>query len=143
MQPKDVLEIINLLKTTTLSNQEIAKEYNVSENTVCGINTGYYWFQDGIDYPIRKRHRHSCIKCGKPIKIHTKYCQDCLVSARRKCERPSREELKNLIRTTPFTKIGQQFGVTDNAIRKWCVSEGLPSKSKDIKTYSNKEWELI
>lgn len=43
----------------------------------------------------------------------------------------------------PFTKIGQQFGVTDNAIRKWCVSEGLPSKSKDIKTYSDKEWELI
>ena len=34
--------------------KEIAKEYNVSENIVCGINTGYYWFQDDIDYPIRK-----------------------------------------------------------------------------------------
>src|SRR5574344_1116713 len=53
-----VLEIIDLLKTTTLGNQEIAKEYNVSENTICGINTGYYWFQDNIDYPIRKKHQH-------------------------------------------------------------------------------------
>ena len=30
LQPNDVLEIIELLKTTTLSNQEIAKEYNIS-----------------------------------------------------------------------------------------------------------------
>jgi hypothetical protein len=73
LQPSDVLEIIELLKTTTLGNQEIAKEYNVSENTICGINTGYYWFQDDIDYPIRKLHRHVCQKCGKAIKNTAKY----------------------------------------------------------------------
>ena len=88
-----------------------------------------------------KKHQHLCSKCGKPIKSPNKYCQDCLTFARRVCERPSREELKSLIRTVPFTKIGQQFGVSDNAIRKWCISEGLPSKSKNIKTYSDEEWE--
>lgn len=143
LQPDDVLEIIDLLKTTTLGNQEIAKEYNVSENTICGINTGYYWFQDNIDYPIRKKHLYLCSKCGKPIQKHSKYCQDCFAFTRRICERPSREELKSLIRTMPFTKIGQHFGVTDNAVRKWCVSEGLPSKVRDIKDYSDEEWELI
>lgn len=143
LQPKDVLEIIELLKTTTLSNKEIAKEYNVSENIVCGINTGYYWFQDDIDYPIRKQYRHCCQKCGKIIKTTIKYCPECLISVRRICERPSRKELKRLIRSTPFVRIGQQFGVTDNAIRKWCKAEGLPSKVRDIKVYSDEEWEKV
>ena len=31
----------------------------------------------------------------------------------RKAERPSRDELKVLIRTLPFTKIGQKFNVSD------------------------------
>ena len=48
-----------------------------------------------------------------------------------------------MIRTRAFTSIAKDFGVSDNAIRKWCVSEGLPSKSKDIKIYSDEEWELI
>lgn len=143
LQPTDVLEIIELLRTTTLGNQEIAKEYNVSENTICGINTGYYWYQDDIEYPIRKPRRHVCQKCGKIIKNTAKYCSECLNSIRRVCERPSRDELKRLIRSTPFTKIGEQFGVTDNSIRKWCKAEGLPSKVKDIKSYSDKEWENV
>ena len=143
LQPNDVLEIIDLLKTTTLGNQEIAKEYNVSENTICGINTGYYWYQDDIDYPIRKPHRHVCQKCGKTIKNTAKYCSDCLNSVRRVCERPSRNELKRLIRSMSFTKIGEQFGVTDNSIRKWCKAEGLPSKVKDIKSYSDEDWENV
>lgn len=143
LQPNDVLEIIELLKSTTLGNQEIAKEYNVSENTICGINTGYYWYQDDIDYPIRKPHRHVCQNCGKTIKNTSKYCQECFNLVRRVCERPSRDELKELIRSTPFTKIGEQFGVTDNSIRKWCKAEGLPSKVKDIKSYSDEEWENI
>ena len=35
------------------------------------------------------------------------------------------------------------FGVTDNAIRKWCKLYNLPFKVKDIKTYSDEEWEKI
>lgn len=143
LQPNDVLEIIDLLKKTDLGNQEIAKEYNVSENTICGINTGYYWYQDDMDYPIRKPHRHTCKKCGKIIKRSSKYCTDCLNSIRRFCERPSREELKDLIRTLPFTKIGEEFGVSDNAIRKWCDSYSLPRKKAEINNYTNEEWEKI
>ena len=35
------------------------------------------------------------------------------------------------------------YGVSDNAIRKWCDSENLPRKSKEIKSYSDEEWDLI
>ena len=55
----------------------------------------------------------------------------------------TREELKTLIRTTPFTKIGEQFGVSDNAIRKWCDKFDLPRRVNDIKLYSDEEWSKI
>lgn len=61
----------------------------------------------------------------------------------RKVERPNRESLKEMIRTTPFTTIGKNFGVSDNAIRKWCKSYDLPFKSSEIKKYSDEEWEKI
>jgi len=57
--------------------------------------------------------------------------------------RPSREELKKLIRTTAFTKIAEQYGVSDNAIRKWCIAEHLPSKKTEIKKYTDIEWAQI
>ena len=55
----------------------------------------------------------------------------------------TREELKNLIRTTPFVKIGEKFKVTDNTIRKWCDKLGLPRRVCDIKKYSDEEWSKI
>ena len=41
----------------------------------------------------------------------------------------TREELKELIRNKPFTQIGAKFGVSDNAIRKWCDKFDLPRKT--------------
>lgn len=84
-----------------------------------------------------------CAQCGKEISRGAKLCESCAHELRRKAERPTRAELKNLIRTTPFTKIGELYGVTDNAIRKWCDAEGLPRKATEIKRYSDEEWEAI
>lgn len=38
---------------------------------------------------------------------------------KRKVVRPSKEELEVLIKTIPMVHIGKQFGVSDNAVRKW------------------------
>lgn len=50
----------------------------------------------------------------------------------RKCERPSREEFEKLINENSFCEVGRMFGVSDNAIRKWCKGYGLeiPKKRK-------------
>lgn len=75
---------------------------------------------------------------GRPDAI---YCsQICVHIAQRISERPSREELKILIRTKSFLEIGRLYGVSDNAIRKWCKAENLPSKKTDIKRISDAKW---
>lgn len=57
-----------------------------------------------------------------------------------KVERPTREQLKELIRFKPFTQIGKDFGVSDNAVRKWCKSYNLPTKTSDIKSINSNDW---
>ena len=87
--------------------------------------------------------KNYCIDCGAPITTDAIRCRAC-EGKNRITEKPiTREELKDLIRTTPFTQIGNQFGVSDNAIRKWCKNYNLPITKKEIKVYTDEEWELI
>lgn len=82
-----------------------------------------------------------CLECGKLItKNKTCLCFDCVRKQNRVCDRPAREELKDLIRKYPFTAIAKTYGVSDNAVRKWCKSYNLPSKKQDIVKYSNLQW---
>ena len=90
-----------------------------------------------------------CIDCGAPISAKAKRCQTCANrynGAIRKAQNttiPSREELKKLIRNTPFTHIALQYKVTDKAITKWCLHHNLPSRKKEIVKYSDEEWNMI
>lgn len=92
-----------------------------------------------------KTHKvYYCKICGKEISKGAIHCEECNRKISRKVLiRPSREELKQLIRTTPFTQIATKYGVTDNAIRKWCDAENLPRTKKKIQSYSDIEWERI
>lgn len=141
-------EIKQLLMTTSISQAKIGELYGVSQNAISDINTGYCWVSDDIQYPIRKyaqrKKEYYCIDCGKIISQGALRCIDCDKKNRSKQSRkPSREILKDLIRSTPFTTIGANFGVSDNAVRKWCDFYNLPRKVKDIKKYSDEEWSLI
>lgn len=53
--------------------------------------------------------------------------------SQRKVERPNKEELETLIKEKPFTRIAEQYGVSDKAITKWCKYYGLPHRKKDIR----------
>lgn len=76
-----------------------------------------------------------CIDCGKPITRGSTRCLECRGKYDRLVERPTALELQQLLinNNGNFAKTGKQFGVTDNAIRKWCQSYGLPYHSKDYK----------
>lgn len=92
-------------------------------------------------FPPKKKYY--CIDCGKEVSDYRiTRCKECEKKNRQQ-KSVTREELKVLIRTKSFTEIGKQFNVSDNAIRKWCVSFDLPSKKKDINSYSDEEWEKL
>lgn len=84
-----------------------------------------------------------CKKCGVEINRQSYYCTECWRVLSRKVERPSREELKQLIRNNTFTDLSIMFDVSDNAIKKWCKKYQLPHKVSDIKLISDEDWELI
>ena len=146
--------------TKSLEKQlvELKKCALVCANCHRGIHAGYLTLPDNVEslwdedkaqelieenYALRFGQEKKCQRCGKKITRKATYCQECANLLQRKADRPSREELKQLIRTTPFTTLGRNFGVTDNAIRKWCIEYNLPSKKKDINSISDIEWERI
>lgn len=99
-----------------------------------------------IDFLVENLKKHKifyCKNCGIEVSYGNTCCPKCAYEKRRISNRPKREELKKLIRNNSFVQIGRQFNVSDNSIRKWCKSENLPSKSSEIKKYSDEEWKLI
>lgn len=152
-RPKEViLSIIHDLETTDLYHREIAEKWKVSTELVQGINTGRYWFFENKTYPLQTRHKgksrhydidtkicevakNYCIKCGKEISRQAQYCVECYGKIQRKVERPNKEDLYQYLVSIQgnFSQASRKYGVTDNAIRKWCKSYGIPHSSKEYK----------
>ena len=127
--------LINIPLFTSI-NEELLKEKNNEK--------GYTLTTKGkIVKPEKETIKNYCPTCGKEITWDAYYCADCWAKQQRIVDRPNREQLKKLIRTTPFTKIGEMFNVSDNAIRKWCDTEHLPRTKREINSYSDDEWEQI
>lgn len=83
-----------------------------------------------------------CPQCGGKKSFYANVCTKCAGKNQRHFE-VSRSDLKKMIRIMPFTEIGKNFGVSDNAIKKRCIQMGLPSLKKEIKQYTDEEWKKI
>lgn len=96
---------------------------------------------------VKVENLNYCRDCGAIISKTATQCIDCFNKSRKEeaiNNKPvTREELKFLIRTEPFTKIGKMFEISDNAIRKWCKLMNLPSKKTEINNMTDEEWEKI
>lgn len=91
-----------------------------------------------------KTHKvYYCKTCGKEVWQGNDCCPECAAKKLRVVERPNRELLKEKIRNQTFISIGNEYGVSDNAIRKWCKAYNLPTKKTNIKMYSDTEWEQL
>jgi hypothetical protein len=74
----------------------------------------------------RKLRRKYFCECGKEMLKNSKTCNYCSNKNQpRKVIRPSKEELEKLVKENPMTQLGKRFGVSDNAIRKWCKSYNI------------------
>lgn len=144
----------NQTKALEAQLEEMKKCILICANCHRGIHSNIYTipsnWQDYYDKEIAqnllnklqevKSHKiYYCQNCGKEISKNATYCEKCIHIIQRVCDRPSREELKELIRNKPFTQIANQFNVSDNAIRRWCDTENLPRKKSAINQYTDEE----
>ena len=78
-----------------------------------------------------------CKECGCEItsESSTGLCSICAAKNRRKVERPTSNDLFNKLKELKgnFTQVGTFYGVSDNAVRKWCKAYQIPHKSSDYK----------
>lgn len=82
-----------------------------------------------------KIKEYFCTTCNKKLyeKSDTGLCNECYKKTTRKVERPSKEELFELIKTKTFTELGRTYGVSDKTISNWCIGYDLPSTKKKLK----------
>lgn len=152
-----VLEIVMCLETTTLNQTEIANKYNVTQQTISSINVGEYSVCQDMDideFPIRARNfmtglskyrvdhkrRGYCSICGKECSPKATVCMCCNIQNRNR-SLPPRDKLKFQIRNFSFAELGEQYGINENAVRKWCKKYNLPFRASDIKLYNDYEWD--
>lgn len=129
------LELLyNLLKNTKMKYVDIAAEVGVSVGYVGDFNNGKLWYNENIEYPIRRKDKeiNHCIDCGCVIGKGSVRCVKCNSISIRTTERPSKEQLLQEVATSGFKQVGQKYGVADNTIKKWCIAYGLPSTKKEI-----------
>lgn len=142
------LQIVSDIKNSSISFQEISEKYDITKRLVYYINKGEIHRLSNEEYPLRKvmdysKKEYHCVDCGKEITKGAERCKECAAKASRIVIRPTRDELKNLIRIKTFVELGRIYNVSDNAIKKWCKNYNLPSRRTDIKKISDDKWSLI
>lgn len=132
---KQILEIYDLLLNSNISQNDIAKKYNVGYDTISNINQGKSRRLEGYNFPLRaNKQKYFCIDCGTEISsMKTLRCNKCRGIIQRKVKRPTKEELYKILCENKgnFTKTGKSYKVSDNTIRKWCKFYALPYRSKE------------
>lgn len=122
------------------TNSDHAKYHTGCEAIL--LDDGTYVCNSDIIYIDKKPYR-ICPICKKQyMSPKSNMCFSCALELRQEQRKMNvnRERLKELIFNYPFTKVGEMFGVTDNAIRKWCKKYNLPTRKTDILKYSADEW---
>ncbi len=105
---------------------------------------------DNLEVLTRAEHAHEhkfqtdpetnciCVVCGAPFRLSlshvkrrvtcSKACMAALYQKRErvsKTDRPSKEELENLVWQMPTVQLAKRFEVSDKAIEKWCKKYGI------------------
>lgn len=71
-----------------------------------------------------------CKQCGKPLKTNVNLCLSC--ANRKVVDRPSPIEIAQKVKEKGFWRGARDYGVTDNAVRKWCKEYGIPTHTKEL-----------
>lgn len=138
LSDEEVDSIIRLLELSDISQNDIAKMFSVGVDTISEINHGKTRRRTDKIYPIRdikiSEDRKVCPVCGKCKGASAQMCLVCAQRNRRKVDWPSEDELICLIKKYSIRKIGHMYGVSDNAVRKWCKHYEIDIKSLTVES---------
>lgn len=85
--------------------------------------------EEGIAYV--EENINYCCDCGKKILNKSKRCVECNKKYKKeKSKCPEKNTLYNLLKNYSFVCVGKMYGVSDNAVKKWCRLNGIPDKSR-------------
>jgi hypothetical protein len=77
-----------------------------------------------------RKIKPKCLDCGKEISFRSKYCSTCFISRRgptgkTKINWPSTESIVEKVKSSGFSALSRELGVTDNTIRKHLRKNGI------------------
>jgi hypothetical protein len=87
--------------------------------------------EDFADYKLTIRHRSKtrkiiqCETCGKKTN-NPQFCsRKCSSVKNRKVERPDKDHLIFILRSSSYAQVAREYNVRDHAVRRWIISYGL------------------
>lgn len=96
------------------------------------FHAGCKIYLDGDVWVAMINENYICPICNINIKtLDANMCINCYLKAK-SSNIPPKEILLDLILNYHMTQIGKMYGVSDNAVRKWCKKYNLPFLKKDI-----------
>lgn len=122
-----------------LDNLEIlCPNCHSQENNNSGAGTNYNKQKEQKEE--KPRVKYYCTECGVELTAERKtgLCMSCYKKSLRVAERPEPKQLAHEIVTTSFVAVGRKYGVSDNAIRKWCDEYQMPRKKEELKKWLEK-----
>ena len=144
--------------SSRLLKKLVDEKYKAYKCEMCGIDE---WMGKPLSLQLHHKDgnrsnnllKNLCILCpnchaqtdsysGKNLKQYNKIKKE-NINKNKKIPPISRKKLKQKIRTTSFSQIGKEFGVTDNTVRKWCKKYNLPHLARKIKEFTDSQWEKI
>lgn len=74
---------------------------------------------------LAEEKKYNCIDCNCEISKWGKRCKSCHQKNRRKVDRPDIDVIIEKVKEKGYSKVGREYGVSDNAIRKWIKNASL------------------
>lgn len=121
----DVNEIVQLLKTTKMKQEDIARQFNIEQTVISQINLGKRRNipnRDCLTFPLRT-FKQKTLKRIIPL--------------------PSRSMLKCALRVCTHAEIEKKFGLSVKSLNNRCEFYGLPSSLHEIRKMTDEEWDAL